>query len=150
MDAKGSHSTSWTSVWRRPKPVPLPIPSSLDDAKTCPEASTSHLAWFFATWLKPLIDIASQRPLEATDLWRHPDKGSAALVADRLEHIYFAKREADADWNAKLDSGVYRPSALRRQWWRARALVGLGTADGQRKAALLESMCVRSLTLPIR
>ena len=45
----------------------------------------------------------------------------------RLEH----RRSKAKAWNARLASGEYRPTGLRKAWWRIRSSVGIGAADGK-------------------
>lgn len=66
-----------------------------------------------------------------TDLWQLDEPRSVRVLADtflaRLEH----RRSKAKAWNERLASGEYRPTMMRKAWWRIRSSVGVGAADGK-------------------
>ncbi|SCZ99314.1 BZ3500_MvSof-1268-A1-R1_Chr7-2g09480 [Microbotryum saponariae] len=110
-----------------------PYPS-LDDAADWPKPSLLSI-WTFH-WIQPLLIVGYQRTLVATDLWKLPPSMECGPLADQLmEHFERRRKEVEA-WNQSLDDGSFKPSILRRGWWKMRASIGLGAADGRRKPGL--------------
>ncbi|SCV70702.1 BQ2448_3464 [Microbotryum intermedium] len=110
-----------------------PYPS-LDEAAEWPKPSLLSI-WTFH-WIQPLLIVGYQRTLVATDLWKLPPSMECGPLADQLMENFERRRKEVEAWNQSLDDGSFKPSILRRGWWKMRASIGLGAADGRRKPGL--------------
>ncbi|SGY78695.1 BQ5605_C008g04915 [Microbotryum silenes-dioicae] len=110
-----------------------PYPS-LDEAADWPKPSLLSI-WTFH-WIQPLLTVGYQRTLVATDLWKLPPTMECGPLADQLMENFERRRKDVEAWNQSLDNGSFKPSVLRRGWWKMRASIGLGAADGRRKPGL--------------
>lgn len=82
-----------------------------------------------------MLTTGYQRTLVPTDLWKMPDEFQAGIMADRLMNNFEKRRKSVEDWNKALDDGSYKPSAMRKAWWRVGKAFG-GSGDGRRKVGL--------------
>lgn len=87
-------------------------------------------------WIQPLLLVGYQRPLQPTDLWKLPEELEAGPLADALMDNFNRRRKNVEDWNKAIDDGSFKPSALRRTWWRAQKAMGRGDGTGKRKIGL--------------
>ncbi|SCV70703.1 BQ2448_3465 [Microbotryum intermedium] len=110
-----------------------PYPS-LDEAADWPKPSLLSI-WTFH-WIQPLLILGYQRTLVATDLWKLPPSMECGPLADQLMENFERRRKEVEAWNQSLDDGSFKPSILRHGWWKMRASIGLGAADGRRKPGL--------------
>ncbi|GAA6028671.1 hypothetical protein JCM8097_007340 [Rhodosporidiobolus ruineniae] len=116
--------------------APPPPPKSMDDAETLRLAKANWLSSVMFWWLQPLLVLGYKRDLTATDLPKMDPTREAGYLADKFEANFERRRKEIDEWNAKLDSGEYKPSSVQRTKWRARAALGLGRADGKREVGL--------------
>lgn len=86
-------------------------------------------------WIQPLLVLGFKRELAETDLPKMDPSREAAHLADVFEAHFARRRKAVEDWNRALDDGTYKPSALRRLWWRSRPS-SFGSTDGRRTIGL--------------
>lgn len=82
-----------------------------------------------------MLTTGYQRTLVPTDLWKMPDEFQAGIMADRLMNNFEKRRKSVEDWNKALDDGSYKPTAMRKAWWRVGKAFG-GSGDGRRKVGL--------------
>ncbi|GAA5952785.1 hypothetical protein JCM21900_005802 [Sporobolomyces salmonicolor] len=113
----------WLKVPREPYP-------SLEQAEMTPLASANIFSKATFHWIQPLLTTGYQRTLVPTDLWKLPDDFQAGHLADVLMSNFEKRRAKVEAWNQSLEDGTYKPSAIRRTWWRLRR------RDGRRKVGL--------------
>lgn len=84
--------------------------------------------------------LGYQRTLQAPDLYKLDISREAGTLVEKLEAAWTRRVNVAAEWNAKLDRGEIRPSALKRWTWDVRAMKTDDTSRGQtykeRRAAL--------------
>lgn len=84
-------------------------------------------------WIQPILVKGFKRELEATDLPKMDPSRQAAHLADLFEGHFARRRDEVIEWNRRLDSGEYVPSAFEklrfRTWHR---VTGWGHPDGKR------------------
>ncbi|CEQ43018.1 SPOSA6832_04911, partial [Sporobolomyces salmonicolor] len=113
----------WLKVPREPYP-------SLEQAEMTPLASANIFSKATFHWIQPLLTTGYQRTLVPTDLWKLQDDFQAGHLADVLMSNFEKRRAKVEAWNQSLEDGTYKPSAIRRTWWRLRR------RDGRRKVGL--------------
>ncbi|GAA5878573.1 hypothetical protein JCM1840_007455 [Sporobolomyces johnsonii] len=113
----------WLKAPREPYP-------SLEQAEMTPLASANIFSKATFHWIQPLLTTGYQRTLEPTDLWKLHDEFQAGYLADVLMSNFEKRRAKVEAWNQALEDGTYKPSAIRRTWWRLRK------RDGKRKVGL--------------
>jgi len=77
-----------------------------------------------------MLTTGYQRTLVPTDMWRLHEEFEAGYLADKLMANFDRRRKDVENWNKALDDGSYKPSALRKAWWRIRK------HDGKRKVGM--------------
>ena len=96
--------------------------------------------WTFS-WLSPLLKFAKPGPVQQKDLWTIPQDHSASVLTDRLLKNFDLRAQEAREWNARLESGQWKPSALRRSWWRFRSRCFLyGSPDGCKRPSLVGAL----------
>ncbi|KAK4700227.1 hypothetical protein P7C70_g6022, partial [Phenoliferia sp. Uapishka_3] len=105
----------------------------MDDAREIPLATASFLSKLTFWWLQPLLVLGAKRTLVAEDLWKMDPTREAGHLADLFEH-HFERRRLEIDaWNKSLETGTWKPSLMRRTWWKVwHATTGFGSPNGQR------------------
>lgn len=91
--------------------------------------------WTFS-WIQPLLVVGYQRTLQAADLWKLPPEMECGVLADQLMDNFERRRKEIEDWNKSLDDGTFKPSGMRRGWWKAKKSMGNGKGDGKRTVGL--------------
>ncbi|GAA6021728.1 hypothetical protein JCM11491_001395 [Sporobolomyces phaffii] len=115
---------------------PAPPPPSMDDAETIRLATANWLSTLTFSWLTPLLVLGYKRELTAPDLPKMDETRQAAVLADRFEHHFDARRRQVEEWNRSLDDGTIRPTALRKMRWKLGSRIGVGRADGRRQVGI--------------
>ncbi|GAA5952191.1 hypothetical protein JCM8115_003528 [Rhodotorula mucilaginosa] len=118
----------WLKAPREPYP-------SLEEVPTAPLATANWFSKVTFYWIQPMLTTGYQRTLVPTDLWKMPDEFQAGIMADRLMNNFEKRRKSVEDWNRALDDGSYKPSTMRKAWWRVGKAFG-GSGDGRRKVGL--------------
>ncbi|BGP58188.1 hypothetical protein JCM8202v2_005849 [Rhodotorula sphaerocarpa] len=118
----------WLKTPRDPYP-------SLEEVPVAPLADANWLSKITFHWIQPMLTTGYQRTLVPTDLWKMPDDFQSGIMADRLMNNFERRRKAVEDWNKALEDGTYKPSGMRRAWWRVGKAFG-GSGDGKRKVGL--------------
>ncbi|BGP39125.1 hypothetical protein JCM10450v2_003079 [Rhodotorula kratochvilovae] len=118
--------------WLKPPREPF---ASFDDAPEIPFATANWFSRATFLWIQPMLTTGYQRTLVPTDLWKLHDEFQAGFLADKLMHNFERRRKTVEDWNKALEDGSFKPSALRRAWWRIGKTFG-GTGDGKRKVGM--------------
>jgi ATP-binding cassette subfamily C (CFTR/MRP) protein 1 len=62
-------------------------------------------------WLQPLLVLGYKRELTQTDLPKMDPSRESGHLADEFEKNFERRRKVIEEWNAKLESGEYEPSA---------------------------------------
>ncbi|KAK4057952.1 hypothetical protein OIO90_001171 [Microbotryomycetes sp. JL221] len=110
---------------------------SLDDAPILPMKTANLFSQWTYQWIQPLLIVGYQkRTLEPLDLWKLDPSMEAGPLADKLMANFERRRKIIEDWNKSIDDGTYKPSALRKAWWRTIKLIGVGDGSGKRKVGL--------------
>ncbi|TNY22115.1 P-loop containing nucleoside triphosphate hydrolase protein [Rhodotorula diobovata] len=104
--------------------------ASFDDAPIIPLATASWFSRITFLWIQPMLTTGYQRTLVPTDMWRLHEEFEAGYLADKLMANFDRRRKDVENWNKALDDGSYKPSALRKAWWRIRK------HDGKRKVGM--------------
>lgn len=81
-------------------------------------------------WIQPLLITGYQRTLQTTDLWKLDEDMEVGRLADKLLENFERRRKVIDEWNDALDNGTYKPSMMRKAWWKVRG------KDGRRKVGL--------------
>ncbi|BGO90746.1 hypothetical protein NBRC10512v2_002998 [Rhodotorula toruloides] len=132
-DIKGTDIAHIKRRWWLPKPrEPY---KSFEDAEEIPFATANFLSKITFYWIQPMLITGYQRTLVPTDLWKLHEDFQASFLADRLVANFERRRKAVEAWNKALEDGSYKPSALRRAWWRVGKAFG-GKGDGKRQVGL--------------
>lgn len=135
------HRRRFWQLWL-PKDPPSPPSLSLDDAKTIPLATASLFSRMTFSWVTEFMVLGYQRTLQPPDLYKLDISREAGPMAERLEAAWTRRINAAAEWNAKLDRGEIRASALKRLIWDIRAIKADSSSRGQtykeRRAVLEE------------
>jgi len=110
--------------------------------QTIPLATASLFSRMTFSWVTEFMVLGYQRTLQAPDLYKLDISREAGQMAEKLEAAWTRRINAAAEWNAKLDRGEIRASALKRLIWDARAIKADSSSRGQtykeRRAALEE------------
>jgi ATP-binding cassette subfamily C (CFTR/MRP) protein 1 len=77
------------------------------------------------------MSLGYQRTLAKEDLWALDRQHQSEYLADQVITHWERRNKEAQEWNARLDDGSYKPSALRRSWWKTKSSIGLGKADGR-------------------
>ncbi|GAA5994171.1 uncharacterized protein JCM10292_001909 [Rhodotorula paludigena] len=109
--------------------------ASFDDAPEIPYAKANFFSRITFLWIQPMLTTGYQRTLVPTDLWKLHHDFEANYLADKLMHNFERRRRGVEDWNKALEDGSFKPSALRRGWWRIGKAFG-GRGDGKRKVGM--------------
>ncbi|KAF9237594.1 ABC protein [Melanogaster broomeanus] len=129
----------WWQLWL-PKDPPAPVPTSLEDAKMTPLATTSILSEFTYTWITDIMILGYQRTLQASDLYKMDPSREAGRLSEKLEAAWARRVAAAADWNDRLEKGEIDPSFLTRLSFVFRAMLASqgkgGCTYAERRAAL--------------
>lgn len=92
--------------------------------------------WTFS-WIQPLMIVGSKRTLVDRDLWALPDNMRAEHLSDTLMANFDRRRAAVEKWNKELEDGTYKPSAVRKLWWKVeKRVLGFGDGTGKRKVGI--------------
>ncbi|KZP00831.1 ABC protein [Calocera viscosa TUFC12733] len=103
----------WWQVWM-PKDPPPPPPATLQDATIIPLATANFFSVLTYTWISPLMTLGYQRPLQATDLWAMDDTRKSELLSTKLTAAWERRVREAEEYNAKIDSGEIRITALKK------------------------------------
>ena len=98
---------------------PPPPKASIDDAEMIPEMTASWFSIVTFSWITSLLALGYARPLEASDLYKLQESRSAALIAEKINKSFDARRKAADEYNARLASGEISPG-WRKIWWTLR------------------------------
>ncbi|EKM58203.1 uncharacterized protein PHACADRAFT_116921 [Phanerochaete carnosa HHB-10118-sp] len=110
------------SRWLRMPFVPVnppPPKASIDDAEFLPETTAGWFNIVTFGWIMPLLALGYARPLEASDLYKLHENRSAAVIAEKINKSFEARRQRADEYNARLASGEVSPG-WRRVWWALR------------------------------
>ncbi|GAA5855654.1 hypothetical protein JCM8547_001633 [Rhodosporidiobolus lusitaniae] len=107
---------------------------NFDAAPTMPLAGANWFSQATFLWIQPMLTTGYQRTLVPTDLWAIPDNMQAGHLADTLMANFNKRRQKIEDWNKAIDDGSYKPSALRKAWWKLRK------TDGKRKVGMAKAL----------
>ncbi|KAG0700067.1 ABC protein [Suillus ampliporus] len=116
--------------WWLPKDLPPPAPPSLENAVLTPLANASILSQLTFTWITDIMVLGYQRALQASDLYKMDTPRESAVLAAKLEAAWQQRVKAAADWNARLESGAFKPSLFKRTGWALRAISSQGQKQG--------------------
>nr|CRX78939.1 hypothetical protein ls5930a1_00008 [Leucosporidium scottii] len=112
-----------------------PYPS-LDEAPLLPMRSANVFSKWTFTWVQPLLVVGYQRTLEARDLWKLTPDMDSGVLADRLMENFERRRKAIDEWNRALDDGTFKPSVMRKGWWKMKKAMGNGKGDGKQTVGI--------------
>lgn len=112
------------------KPAP-PVPPMMNE-RISPLETANIFSKMTYSWITPLMALGYQRPLAKEDLWQLGERHRSEHLADTMIGHWERRYAEMVSWNARLDSGEYKPSVLRRGWWKTRSKIGLGRADGRK------------------
>ncbi|KAJ7779407.1 hypothetical protein DFH07DRAFT_1030143, partial [Mycena maculata] len=110
----------WWQIWV-PRDRPPPPPASIDDASRMPYVTTSVISRLTYTWVTPMMVLAYQRTLQATDLWKMGPAQEPGFLSEKLDAAWAQRVAAGEGWNARLENGEVGPGWLKRAAW---ALLG--------------------------
>jgi ATP-binding cassette subfamily C (CFTR/MRP) protein 1 len=106
---------------------------SVEHGPELPDTSASFFSRITFQWIQPLISLGYHQQLKPSDLWTLDEPRTAHVLSEALiENFRSRQRKAEA-WNARLDSGDFKPSFFRRAWWKVRPM---GRSDGRQDASL--------------
>lgn len=78
-----------------------------------------------------MLVVGYVRTLQPTDLWKLPPEFESGHLANILMENFNRRRKEIEDWNKSLEDGSFKPSPVRKFWWKIS-----GKGDGKRKVGL--------------
>jgi hypothetical protein len=98
---------------------PPPPKDSIDDADMIPEMTAGWFSIVTFSWITSLLALGYARPLEAPDLYKLQDNRSAAVIAEKINNSFEARRKVAEEYNTRLASGEIS-AGWRKVWWTLR------------------------------
>lgn len=103
--------------------VPRKPYTTLEEAPPIPLTTASIFSIWTFWWIQPLLVIGYQRTLEPKDLWKLTPDLTSGHLADKLMENFNRRKLAVELNNSSLDDGSYKPTVMRRTWWKVQSSV---------------------------
>ena len=110
----------------------------MDDAPMIPLYNANFFSKITYTWIQPMLTLGYQRFLVKEDLWKLPPEKECSALADTILAAWEKRLSKQEDWNHSLEDGSYKPTVMRKAWWKVRSKMGWGSADGKQAVPGLE------------
>lgn len=95
--------------------------TTLEEAPPIPLTTASIFSIWTFWWIQPLLVIGYQRTLEPKDLWKLTPDLTSGYLADKLMENFNRRKLAVELNNSSLDDGSYKPTIMRRTWWKVQS-----------------------------